>query len=86
MNIIADLEPEDFEQIKKQFPRFIGEDKKRFRETRQLKNGIFVEVNLSSQEIQRFCFQALAVAGLTMDDWKVEIESTPSSLPTKDTY
>ncbi len=75
MNSISDIEPESFDEIKQQFSRFIGQDKKRFRETRQLKNGLFVEVNLSSQDIQRFCFQSLAVAGLTTEDWKIELET-----------
>ena len=74
MNSISDIEPESFDEIMRQFPRFIGQDKKRFRETRQLKNGIFIEVNLSSHDIQRFCFQALATVGLTADDWKVDVD------------
>ena len=44
MNIIADLEPEKFGQIVQQFPRFVGQDKKRFREMRQLKNGMFIVI------------------------------------------
>ena len=76
MNSIADIEPESFDEIMHQFPRFIGQDKKKLRETRQLKNGIFIEVNLSSHDIQRFCFQALAAVGLTMEDWKVELEAS----------
>ena len=74
MNSVADIEPENFDEIMRQFPRFVGPNKKRFRETRQLKNGTFIEVNLSSHDIQRFCFQALAAIGLTTEDWKVELE------------
>lgn len=71
MNTIAELEPEKFEQIIQQFPRFVGRDKRKLREIRELKNGSFVEVNLSAQSIQRFCFQALESIELTTDDWKV---------------
>jgi uncharacterized protein with ParB-like and HNH nuclease domain len=73
MNTIADLEPDKFDQIVQDFPRSVGLDEKKFRDKRQLKNGMFIEVNLSAQDIQRFCFQALEVAGLTMDDWKVDL-------------
>ncbi len=74
MNIIADLEPEKFDQIVKQFPRFVGRDNKKFREMRRLKNGKFIEVNLSSQDIQRFCFQVLETFDLSAEDWRVETE------------
>ena len=71
MNTIAELEPEKFEKIIQQFPRFVGRDKKKFRAIRELKNGAFVEVNLSAQSIQRICFQVLETIELTTDDWKV---------------
>jgi uncharacterized protein with ParB-like and HNH nuclease domain len=74
MNTIADLEPDKFEQIIQQFPRMIGRDKKKFRAVRELKNGAFIEVNLSAKNIQRFCFQILEAVELTADDWKVEVE------------
>ncbi len=72
MNTIADLEPEKFEQIMQQFPRLIGRDKKRFRAVRELKNGAYIEVNLSAKSIEAFCLQSLESVELTADDWKVE--------------
>lgn len=72
MNTIADLEPEKIEQIIQQFPRMIGRDKKRFRAVREMKNGVFIEVNLSAKSIQSFCSQALETVELTADDWNVE--------------
>lgn len=72
LNTISDLEPEKFEILVQQFPRFIGKDKNRFRDVRELKNGTYVEVNLSAQNIQRLCIQALETIELTSDDWKVE--------------
>jgi len=72
MNTIADLEPDKFEQIIQQFPRLVGRDKKKFRAIRELKNGSFIEVNLSAKSIQGFCFQVLEAIELTSDDWKVE--------------
>jgi uncharacterized protein with ParB-like and HNH nuclease domain len=73
MNTIAELEPEKFEQILHQFPRFVAKDKKRFRAIRELRNGAFIEVNLSAQAIQRFCLQALETIDLTSEDWRIEM-------------
>ncbi len=73
MNTIADLEPEKFDQVIQLFPRFIGRNKAKFTAVRELKNGMFVEVNLSSQDISRFCFQAATAIELTTEDWAVEI-------------
>ncbi len=72
MNTIADVEPEKFEQIVKQFPRLIGSNKSRFRATRELANGVFIEVHLSAHDIKRFCLQAVEAVDLTADDWVVE--------------
>lgn len=74
MNTIAELEPEKFEQIMQQFPRFVGRDKNRFRAVRKLKNDTFIEVNMSAKSIQSLCFQALEVIELTVDDWVVKYE------------
>jgi hypothetical protein len=68
MNTIADLRPEKFEQILQQFPRYVGRDKKRFTTARELKNGTFIEVNLSAHNIQRFCFQVLETIELSAED------------------
>jgi topoisomerase IA-like protein len=64
--------PQKFEQITQRFPRLIGRDKKRFRAVRELKNGAYIEVNLSAKNIEAFCSQALESVELTADDWKVE--------------
>lgn len=73
MNTIADLEPEKFEKVVQLFPRFIGRNKAKFKDVRELKNGVFVEVNLSSQDIRRFCSHAIETIELTTEDWVVEI-------------
>lgn len=72
MNTIADLEPEKFEQIMQQYPRYVGRDNKKFRATRELSNGAFIEVNLSARDIQRLCTQAIGAIDLTANDWKVD--------------
>jgi uncharacterized protein with ParB-like and HNH nuclease domain len=72
LNIIADLEQEKFQDILDQFPRFIGWDAKNFRSTRQLKNGVFIEVSLSAKDINTFCQKAIEMTELSLDDWDVE--------------
>lgn len=73
LNVISELEPIRFEQLVKEYPRFIGNDQSKFRAIRELRNGTFIEVNLSAKEIQRFCVQAIESIELTDEDWKVEV-------------
>ncbi len=60
LNMIIEREPEDFEQIASERPRIVGLDSKRFRAYRQLKNGYYVEVNLSAKEINQICRQIIS--------------------------
>ena len=72
MNTIADLEPEKFGLIMQQYPRSVGRDKKKFRETRELSNGAFIEVQRSAKDIQHFCFQVLEAVELSSEDLRVQ--------------
>lgn len=74
LNTIADLEPEKFETIANNFPRYIGKDKNKFRAVRELQNGYFIEVNMSAQSIQRFCSQAMETIELTSEEWDVTVK------------
>jgi uncharacterized protein with ParB-like and HNH nuclease domain len=71
LNTVADLEPEKFEMIASNFPRYVSKDKTKFRAIRQLQNGYFIEVNLSAQSIQKFCYQAIETIELTSEEWAV---------------
>lgn len=71
LNTVADLEPDKFVVITNNFPRYVGKDKTKFRAIRQLQNGYFIEVNLSAQSIQRFCYQAIETIELTSEEWEV---------------
>jgi hypothetical protein len=73
LNTIADLEPDKFDVIAHHFPRYIGRDKNKLREVRQLQNGYFIEVHLSAKSIQTFCHQAMETIELTAEDWNVTI-------------
>lgn len=72
MNTIAELEPEKFDQLLKEFPTFIGRDQTKFRAAHQLTNGAYIEVHMGAQRIARFCEQAIEAIGLTTEDWRVE--------------
>lgn len=74
LNTVAELEPDKFEIIIHNFPRYIGRDKNKFRAVRQLQNGYFVEVNMSAQSIQKFCNQAIETIELTTEDWAVVVK------------
>lgn len=74
LNTVADLEPEKFEVIANNFPRYLGKDKGKFRAIRQLQNGFFIEVNLSAQSIQKLCYQAMETIELTSEDWNVMVK------------
>lgn len=72
LNTISELEPDKFDTLIKEYPKLIGKEKSKFRAVRELKNGTFVEIILSAQSIQRFCYQALETIELTVEDWKVQ--------------
>ncbi len=74
LNTVSDLEPEKFDILAHNFPRYIGKDKSKFKAIRQLQNNYFFEVNLSAQSIQRLCYQAMETIELTSEDWEVEIK------------
>lgn len=74
MNTIADLEPDLFDVLAKQYPTFISSDGGRFRRSSQLSNGFYIYVNLSAKSIYQFCTQAIESIGLSVEDWYVETE------------
>lgn len=73
LNTIYELDPEILDTIAAKYPRFIDTNKERLRSYRQLKNGKFVEMNLSAQNIKQLCLQAIETADLSTDDWQVEV-------------
>jgi uncharacterized protein with ParB-like and HNH nuclease domain len=72
LEVLAEVDEAGFDKIVAQFPRFIGPDSSRFRSSRTLKNGLFMEANLSANTIQRLCIQVTETAGLSPEDWRVE--------------
>jgi transcription termination factor NusA len=74
LSTIADLEPELFTTLAKEYPSFISLSVGRFRKSKQLNNGFYIYVNLSAKNIHRFCTQAIESIGLSKEDWIVETE------------
>lgn len=72
LNTIIDVEPDRFQDIMQQFPRFVGWDEKDFRGNRKLQNGAFIEVNLSAKDIYAFCLKAIETAELSIEEWHVD--------------
>ena len=72
MNAINDIDYDRFQDIIENFPRFVGWDEKVFRSTRKLKNGAFIEVNLSANDIYTFCQNAIEMTELSPEEWQVE--------------
>ena len=73
-NTIAYLEPAKFEIIANNYPKFVGKEKDKFRDVRQLQNNYYIEVNLNAQSIQKICSQAIETIELTEEDWKIEYQ------------
>lgn len=73
LNTISEFEPDLFQELAEEYPHFINNSPEKFRESRKLNNGYYIEVNLSADSICRFCKQATETIGLLSDDWKIEI-------------
>ncbi|MCB9098821.1 MAG: DUF262 domain-containing protein [Anaerolineales bacterium] len=74
VSTIADLEPDLFNALAKQYPSFISSEGGRFRRSYQLTNGFYIYVNLSAKNIYQFCTQAIESVGLSEEDWYVDAE------------
>lgn len=70
-NTISELEPEKFEIIQQNFPRYISKNRAGLNTPRELNNGYFMDVNLGAQRIQKLCIQAIETIELTSDEWLV---------------
>jgi len=69
---MAVVEGEECRSLLSPYHQSEKRDKKKFRETRELENGTFIEVKRSAKDIQCFCFQVLEAIELSSEDLKVE--------------
>lgn len=74
LNQIIELDSQKFEEIIDQYPYFVSKDAKIFISSRQLQNNTFVNVNLSANDIYRFCCQCLETAEISESDWQLKTE------------
>lgn len=72
LNEISDIDSDMFQQIVDQFPRFVGWEGDNFVSSRRLRNGAFIELNLSADNIYSFCLKAIETAEISIEDWAVE--------------
>jgi uncharacterized protein with ParB-like and HNH nuclease domain len=75
LNILVEHDPETFQDVIVQLPRLLGRDQKNFRETRKLKNGVFIEVSLSAKDINTFCQKVFEIMDISADEWSVEVRN-----------
>lgn len=72
LETIAEIDEESFDEVINRFPRFVSRTGETLRAPRELSDGSFMESNLNASAINRFCIQAVEVAGLSPEDWFVE--------------
>ncbi|MEG4328492.1 DUF262 domain-containing protein [Microcoleus sp. herbarium5] len=72
LNIVADLDQDKFQKLVQDYPRFVNWNDQNLRDSRQLENGAFIEVNLSAEDINSFCLKVIERVGLSSEDWQVE--------------
>lgn len=71
LDTIYYLDSDALDQIAAHFPRLINASEEGLRSSKPLKNGKYVEVNLSAQSIRQFCVQAIEMADMTTEEWQV---------------
>lgn len=72
LETIAMMDPDAFDRIASELPKFVNRDPNVLRTTRLLSNAAYMEVGLSAAALYNYCLQATSVAGLTGGDWVVE--------------
>ena len=71
---IARIGDDEFEQVAAELPKFVNRDSTAFRRSsrlRQLSNGAYFETNVSAAGSHRWCTQAVQIAGLGAEEWRV---------------
>ena len=72
VNEVIEIDPDAYSALSRELSSHVGSDRMRFREARQLRNGGYVNVNLSAEGIDRLCRRILDVAGVSESEWNVE--------------
>jgi hypothetical protein len=72
VNEVIEVDPDAYVALSRELSSHIGSDRTRFRDSRQLRNGGYVDVNLSAEGIDRLCRRILDVAGVSDTEWELE--------------
>ena len=72
VNEVVQSDIDAFSLLCQELSSHVSMDKTRFRESRQLQNGGFVNVNLSAEGIERLCQRILNVTGTVDSEWAIE--------------
>lgn len=72
LNKIIELKQESFEDIVEEYPNYFSSTADKLRSTRQLENGLFVEINFNRDKIKYLCQNAMEIVGLSFDQWQLE--------------
>jgi hypothetical protein len=72
VNEVIDIDPDAYSALSRELSSHVGSDRTRFREARQLRNGGYVNVNLSAEGIDRLCRRILDVTGVLEAEWGVQ--------------
>ncbi len=72
VNEVVEADPDVYPALCKELSSHVGDERMRFREARQLRNGGFINVNLSAEGIARLCQRILITAEMAGMEWEVE--------------
>jgi hypothetical protein len=72
---MAKLGDDVFAEMAAQIPRYISTDSGKMRTARHLDNGYFYEAHLNAKQIHQICNQLTQLAGLSYEDWALEVDA-----------
>lgn len=72
LNTLIDKDVQLFDKMIEKFPKYVALENK-FRSSRQLSNGAFIETNMAARSIYKFCRDVIKFSSLSDGDWLVEL-------------
>ncbi len=72
VNEVVESDVDAYPALCRELPCHLGNDRSRFREARELRNGGFVNVNLSAEGIDRLCRRILDIVHVLPTEWMLD--------------
>ena len=69
---VRELGDDVFDQVAREFPRYVKHSDAGMRSPRKLADGAFYESHLNADQIHRLCSQIIQQAGLSAPEWRVD--------------